>query len=140
AMYQRVGSLLGEANCIQSLGKIAFRSSDNAKARDLFGRAIAMYQRVGDLLGEANCIRSLGKIAESEDDLDEATALFLDSLDKYQLSGAVYSVAVTKVYLSKIAPSEAAKKRLFDEAVETFARIAMPWEIDWAKDYLGISD
>ncbi|MEM6272883.1 MAG: SIR2 family protein, partial [Bacteroidota bacterium] len=72
------------ADILQSLGKIAFRSSDNAKARDLFGRAIAMYQRVGDPLGEANSIQSLGKIAFRSSDNAKARDLFGRAIAMYQ--------------------------------------------------------
>ena len=55
-LYQKVGDVLGEANCIQSLGDIALRRSDHEGARQRYEAALPLYQKVGDALGEANCI------------------------------------------------------------------------------------
>jgi hypothetical protein len=44
--HRRVGSILGEANCIQSLGDIALNRSDQKTANGLFGEALILYSRI----------------------------------------------------------------------------------------------
>ena len=43
-LYQQVGSVLGEANCIQGLGDVARDRSDNDEARDRYEQALSLYQ------------------------------------------------------------------------------------------------
>ena len=55
-LYQKVGDVLGEANCIRSLGDIALERSDHERRAQRYEQALPLYRQVGDVLGEANCI------------------------------------------------------------------------------------
>ncbi|MGH3569550.1 MAG: tetratricopeptide repeat protein, partial [Pseudonocardia sp.] len=52
-LYQRVGAVLGEANCLSNLGQVEFRESNNDRARELFGQALPLYQQIRDRYSQA---------------------------------------------------------------------------------------
>ena len=59
-LYQQVGDILGEANCIACLGDVALRSSDLDTARGYYQQALPLLQRVESVIGQANCLLGLG--------------------------------------------------------------------------------
>ncbi|MFI5593656.1 tetratricopeptide repeat protein [Amycolatopsis sp. NPDC051758] len=92
-LYQRVGSVLGEANCLRNLGGLEFRESNNDRARELFGQALLLYRRVGVVLGEANCLSNLGGLEFRESNNDRARELFDHALLLYRRVGDVLGEA-----------------------------------------------
>ena len=102
-LYQQIGDVLGEANCIKGLGDIARRRSDHDGARARYERALPLYQQAGDVLGEANCISRLGDIALARSDHDGARARFERALPLYQQAGDVLGEANCIASLGDIA-------------------------------------
>src|SRR3954470_2749158 len=56
-LSRKVGDLLGEANCISSLGEIALGRSDHDAARKAYEDALPLYRKV--LQGEARSVSLL---------------------------------------------------------------------------------
>ena len=47
-LYRQVGAVVGEANCIQSLGDIARANGDAAAAKGHYETALALYERIAE--------------------------------------------------------------------------------------------
>jgi tetratricopeptide (TPR) repeat protein len=93
ASLGKIGDVLGEANCIASLGDIALARSDHDGARERHEAALPLYRKVGDVLGEASCIKSLGDIALERSDHDGARERYEAALPLYRKVGAVLGEA-----------------------------------------------
>jgi hypothetical protein len=65
-LYQQIGSVLGEANCIQSLGDIALERSDHEQARQDFETALKLYERIQEPYSIGETERRLARLAEDE--------------------------------------------------------------------------
>jgi tetratricopeptide (TPR) repeat protein len=69
-LYQQVGSVLGEANCIQGLGDIARACSDHDTARSHYEKALLLFQRIKEPYSVGNTLLRLARIAPDTDDRD----------------------------------------------------------------------
>ncbi|MFN8354565.1 MAG: tetratricopeptide repeat protein [Spirosomataceae bacterium] len=47
-LYEKMGALLGKADCLKSLGDLSFRQSENQKGNQLYEQAIELYKKVND--------------------------------------------------------------------------------------------
>jgi hypothetical protein len=87
-----VGSVLGEANCIQGLGDIALARSEPAAARERYATALALYARIPQPYSMAKTHRRLAQLAadpaEKQHHLDTARAL-LRQIDRPDLVAAL---------------------------------------------------
>jgi len=113
ASLGKIGDVLGEANCIASLGDIALARSDHDGARERHEAALPLYRKVGDVLGEANCILSLGDIDEANKDMASAQRRWNEALALYGRIAESYQIGLAHLRLTRYAatPAEAAAHR-----------------------------
>jgi tetratricopeptide (TPR) repeat protein len=119
------GDVLGEANCIKSLGDIALRRSDHDTARNAYKEALPLYRRVGSELGEANSIQSLGDIALAISDHDAARKAYEEALPLYRQVGSVLGEANCIQGLGDIALARSdhdAARRDYEDALSLYRR------------------
>jgi hypothetical protein len=45
-LFRQVGDVIGEANCIKSLGDVALRRSDHEGARARYEKVLSLYRRI----------------------------------------------------------------------------------------------
>jgi tetratricopeptide (TPR) repeat protein len=126
SVYADIGDVLGEANCIQSLGDIALHQSDHASAQARYQEALPLYRRVGSVLGEANCIKSLGNIALERSDHASAQVCYEEALPLYRRVGDMVGEANCIRSLGNIALERsdyASARTRYEEAISLYRRI-----------------
>jgi tetratricopeptide (TPR) repeat protein len=121
-----VGDVLGEANCIQSLGDIALVRSNHQEARERYQEALPLYRRVGAVLGEANCIQSLGDIALAEALPAAAEKLWREALKLFETIPEHYSIGWTLRRLARLAASPDTRHPILTSAVAAWSSIDRP--------------
>lgn len=120
------GDVLGQANCILSLGDIALMRSDHEEARAWYAEARALYERVGDVLGQANCIKRFGDISLSYSAHTEARSYYEKAKVLYGQIGDVLGQANCKLGLGDIeldrADSETARTN-YGKAMQLYEQV-----------------
>jgi tetratricopeptide (TPR) repeat protein len=100
-LYRRIGSVLGEATCIMTLGDIAFGRSDLDTALLHFDEARFLARHIGAMSSEAGCCRYLGLIAFARFDYERAATRFQEALALSQRAGDILNEAETMIRLGQ---------------------------------------
>jgi tetratricopeptide (TPR) repeat protein len=124
--FHDAGSVLGEANIIQSLGDIALARSDHKGARERYEEALHLYWGLGEKNGRANCIRSLGDIALARSDREGALRRYEEALQLYEndrdKAGCIERFGDIALARSDLGGA----LRHYEEALELFKRASYP--------------
>jgi tetratricopeptide (TPR) repeat protein len=67
SLYEQVGDLLGQANCIQSLGDIALQRSQGAEAKKHFEAALTLYERLQEPYSIGLSHRRLARLSDGSE-------------------------------------------------------------------------
>ncbi len=89
----KAGDILGQANCIMSIGDIHLRESRNIDALNSYNTALPLYKQIGAILGQANCIMSIGDIHLRESRNIDALNSYNTALPLYKQIGAILGQA-----------------------------------------------
>jgi tetratricopeptide (TPR) repeat protein len=68
SLYRQVGSVQGEASCIEGLGDIALRRSDHEQARQRYEEALPLYEHIQEPYSIGLTHRHLARIALDENE------------------------------------------------------------------------
>jgi len=85
--YRSIGSRLGEANCLQSMGELSRAPSRFDAASESYDQALSLCRQIGDRAGEANCVRGLGDVACMQEQYAEAANQYRRALLLYREVG-----------------------------------------------------
>jgi tetratricopeptide (TPR) repeat protein len=120
------GDILGEANCLMSVGDIALARSDCDAGRKAYEDALPLYGKAGDLLGEANCIKGLGNAALARSDHDRARKAYEDALPLFRKGGDLLGEATCMWSLGDIARARSdydAARKAYEDALPLYRKI-----------------
>lgn len=84
-IYQLVGDLGGEANCISEMAELARIAGTLSQAENLYNEAENLYGKLGYALGIATCKRSRALILEERGHLDAASKLLAEACSPEEL-------------------------------------------------------
>jgi tetratricopeptide (TPR) repeat protein len=70
SLYRRVGDVLGEANCMRSLGDIALRRAEHEEAWGRYQEALGLYQEIPALDSVGQTHRRLARLSSNPEQRD----------------------------------------------------------------------
>jgi tetratricopeptide (TPR) repeat protein/transcriptional regulator with XRE-family HTH domain len=137
---QRLGDRLGEANALDDLGDVRWRTGDYPNAIDVFGRALDIYRDLGDQLGEANALSNIGVVRHLTGDFPGATQALEQALDIYRSLGNRLGEAKSLTFLGdvlRMTGDHPAAVQALQQAMSSYRELGNQRGEANALDYLG---
>jgi tetratricopeptide (TPR) repeat protein len=135
-LFRKVENVAGVANCIGSLGDIAFERSNYAEARRRFDAARRLYTKALDVAGgEAFCIEGLGDIALRQSRHEEARRHYKTALRLHRRVDLVLGEANCVQGLGDVEEEEniiPLACECWRKALALFVKIPSPYSIGFA--------
>ena len=118
----RLGSRLGEANTLTSLGDTAAMQGRHADAVDQYRQALRIYRDIRDRRGEANVCKGLGDAARMQGQSGGATDLYEQALPIYRDIGSRLREANTMLSLGEgpVAGSRRRRVEYYEQALPIY--------------------
>ncbi|MCP4148029.1 MAG: hypothetical protein GY757_09805, partial [bacterium] len=136
-LYGKIGAVLGEANCIRSLGEIHFIESRNDDAKRCFEEALPLYGKIGDVLGEANCIFCIALILIKENQLKKGKTRLEKALSLYEKINSTYSIAHAYYQFARLLKEHPGRNQEAEEmarkAAGLFKELKLPRYAEWCE-------
>ena len=83
ALFEQVGSRLGQANVLAAQSRLALLQGDDARAQDLLAQAVALHQAIGSCYDMATDYFNFGLVLRDLGRADEARPYFLQAAALY---------------------------------------------------------
>jgi tetratricopeptide (TPR) repeat protein len=101
--YRQMSNKLGEADCLMSLGFLAFLRADLGTAEARYRESLALYAGSGHVRGRASCVESLADIAVQRAEYGTARSHYEEALRLYRESDLTLGEASATAGLATIA-------------------------------------
>ena len=101
--FTSVNYILGQAQCMQSLGDVAYMQGDFSRAQQLLKDTITLFEQANNQVGQAQCTRLLGDIAYKQYDYESAQHLLESAKMLFEQASHPYGQAQCVQSLAEIA-------------------------------------
>jgi hypothetical protein len=111
-LFQAVGARLGEANTLQSLGKMMLINANDQpsleKAMETIQASMNLYEEIKDLVGQVNILMFLSRVAASMSQKEKALEIAQEALPMLvQVAGKTHPVTLSfEQYIEKLKQGE----------------------------------
>ncbi len=125
-IFNRLGSSLSMAICLDRLGKVAQDQGKTEEARQLYRESLSISERLGSEKSVARTLNNFGKLAQDENDYEEAGRCYGASLEISKRLGDQQGIAIVLRQLGLIAKSKGEREeagRLYGESLVISRRL-----------------
>ncbi|MBA3532847.1 MAG: hypothetical protein H0T73_13055, partial [Ardenticatenales bacterium] len=134
ALFEQVGSKLGQANVLQAIGDVqSFRKEMDA-ALESYAGARALFEQVGAKLGQANVLKAIGDVQSFRDDKDAALESYAGARALFEQVGDKLGQANVLLALGRLQGEGAA----FEQAIALYQYIGDRYSVARGQYYFAL--